>query len=267
MVGLANQPAPSGGPREAWRLARPLGARLGLGLGWLAACSLPCSHLVGRVARPCHPDNLKVALAGYFILIKKLNIILHIIFVMDKSIKPCRLLSMFFGCWVPHWGSWANCSPRPNHPSVAKVWCPDHTKLSVQLQLWNCWGLCSEIDVGPPLFTLFQPEMSTDGARSGRCDQPPRVGLCMVTTLLSLTIPILVGANIALPVEQCDATGCTINHASATWPERNSCRVHDSICAQTYFFTSLIERQIKHLSMDIEGRADTSTLLKSHIDH
>ena len=57
--------------------------------------------------------------------------------------------------------------------------------------------------------------------------------------------PHTFGANIALPVEQHDATGCTINNASATWPDRNSCRVHDSLCARTYFFTSLIERQIK----------------------
>ena len=33
-------------------------------------------------------------------------------------------------------------------------------------------GLCWEIDVGPPLLALLQPEMLTDGARSGWCDQP-----------------------------------------------------------------------------------------------
>lgn len=27
----------------------------------------------------------------------------------------------------------------------------DHTKLSVQFQSWNYWGLCCEIDVDPPL--------------------------------------------------------------------------------------------------------------------
>ena len=36
----------------------------------------------------------------------------------------------------------------------------------------NCWGLCSKTNVGPPLFTLLQPEMLTNGARSDWCDQP-----------------------------------------------------------------------------------------------
>ena len=41
-------------------------------------------------------------------------------------------------------------------------------------EMWRneCWGLCGEIGVGPPFFTLLQPEMLIDGARSGRCDQP-----------------------------------------------------------------------------------------------
>jgi hypothetical protein len=34
-----------------------------------------------------------------------------------------------------------------------------------------------EIDGGPPLFTLLQPEMPTAGARSGRPDQSRRVGI------------------------------------------------------------------------------------------
>jgi hypothetical protein len=59
-------------------------------------------------------------------------------------------------------------------PLHTQDWCPDHTKLSVRLQLWNCWGLCSEIDIGPPFFILLQPEMPTDGARSVQCDQPLR---------------------------------------------------------------------------------------------
>ena len=32
-------------------------------------------------------------------------------------------------------------------------------------------GLCSRIDLGPPLFTLLQLEMPTDGARIARCDR------------------------------------------------------------------------------------------------
>ena len=39
--------------------------------------------------------------------------------------------------------------------------CPDHTKLSVRFEPWSCWGLCWEIDVGPPRFTLLQSEMPT----------------------------------------------------------------------------------------------------------
>ena len=36
---------------------------------------------------------------------------------------------------------------------------PDHTKLFVQLHPWNCWGLCWEIDVDPPIFTLLESKM------------------------------------------------------------------------------------------------------------
>ena len=51
--------------------------------------------------------------------------------------------------------------------------CPDHTKIAVRFRPWTCWGLCWEIDVGPPLFILLQPEMSTDGGvSSGWCGQP-----------------------------------------------------------------------------------------------
>ena len=42
-------------------------------------------------------------------------------------------------------------------------------------------GIMFRIDVGPPLFTLLQPEMPTDGARSCRCDQPlsPHLRFCV----------------------------------------------------------------------------------------
>ena len=49
---------------------------------------------------------------------------------------------------------------------------PDHTKVPVRFQPWNGWGLCWEIDVGQPLFTLLQLEMPTDDVWIGRCDQP-----------------------------------------------------------------------------------------------
>ena len=41
--------------------------------------------------------------------------------------------------------------------------CPDHTKVYVRFEPWNCWGLYWEIDVGPPLFTLLHSGMSTNG--------------------------------------------------------------------------------------------------------
>ena len=50
------------------------------------------------------------------------------------------------------------CSPWCGYMVIS---CPDHTKLSVRFQPWNCWGLCWEIDVGPPRFTLLQ--LKTDG--------------------------------------------------------------------------------------------------------
>ena len=52
--------------------------------------------------------------------------------------------------------------------------CLDHTKFSIQFQPWNCWGRCSQIVVGPPLFKLLQPEMSTDGVKIDWCDEPLR---------------------------------------------------------------------------------------------
>jgi hypothetical protein len=51
---------------------------------------------------------------------------------------------------------------------------PDHTNTSVRFRPWNHLGLCWEIDVGPPLFTLLQPEMPADGAIRSRYDLIPR---------------------------------------------------------------------------------------------
>lgn len=52
-----------------------------------------------------------------------------------------------------------------------RIFNPDHTKIYVRLQLWNFWKLCWDIDVGPPLFTLFQPGMPTDSVWIGQCEQ------------------------------------------------------------------------------------------------
>lgn len=61
-------------------------------------------------------------------------------------------------------------------------------------QPWNCWRLCCwEIDVGPPFFTLFQPEMLTNGARTGWSDQP-------INMLLSMLLIWNFATPIALPI-------------------------------------------------------------------
>ena len=48
----------------------------------------------------------------------------------------------------------------------------DHTTLLVWFQLWYCWGLCWEVDNGPPLLILLRLEMLTDGARTSWWDEP-----------------------------------------------------------------------------------------------
>ena len=44
--------------------------------------------------------------------------------------------------------SWTTFLRRLHRSTVS---CPDHTKLPVRFQPWNCWGLCLEIYVGQPL--------------------------------------------------------------------------------------------------------------------
>ena len=56
--------------------------------------------------------------------------------------------------------------------------CPDHTKLFVRSQPWDCSGLCQEMDVDPPLFTLLQLEMLTDGVGTGWRDQSLNQFIC-----------------------------------------------------------------------------------------
>ena len=65
----------------------------------------------------------------------------------------------------PRLSQWSAC-----HES--QLSCPDHTKLLVKFQPWNCRRICSKIDVDPPLFTLLQSGMSMDGVITSRCDQP-----------------------------------------------------------------------------------------------
>ena len=50
--------------------------------------------------------------------------------------------------------------------------CSDHTKVSVRFQLWSWWGLCWEMDACPPLFTLLQLEIPSNGERAGVINLP-----------------------------------------------------------------------------------------------
>ena len=56
---------------------------------------------------------------------------------------------------------WWNCLRSSTHHT------PVTPNFSVWFHLWNCWGLCWERDARPPLFTLLQPEMLTDGVWIG----------------------------------------------------------------------------------------------------
>lgn len=46
------------------------------------------------------------------------------------------------------------------------------------------------------------------------------------STILCFLLLGQAGADIAAPVDQCDATGCNLNNAYGTWPDRISCEVH-----------------------------------------
>ena len=70
-------------------------------------------------------------------------------------------------------------------------WCPVCTDIFVSFHPWNCWGLCWEIDVSPPLFTQLQPEMPTNGAISGQCDWSLREGF---PASVQTTVDVLVGS-------------------------------------------------------------------------
>jgi hypothetical protein len=89
-------------------------------------------------------------------------------------------------------GSWQIVSK--NLPIHSKLYVPflDHTNISVRFQPWDYCGLCWEVDVGLPLFPLSQLEMPTDGAMSGRCDEPlnsysisSRLAQCMLLQIYS----------------------------------------------------------------------------------
>ena len=69
--------------------------------------------------------------------------------------------------------------------------CHDHTKISVRFRLWNCWGLCWEIDVGPSLFTSLQLKMPTNGVRTDRCDQPLMPGSHQTFYLVPVVVKLL----------------------------------------------------------------------------
>ena len=99
---------------------------------------------------------------------------------MATMLSRWRYYRELYGCRILKPSPLQSICRSLNHSSgrfsTLISWCPDHTKLSVQFQPWNCWRLCSELlDVGPPLFTLLQPKMPTDGVGTCRCDQPLKV--------------------------------------------------------------------------------------------
>ena len=72
--------------------------------------------------------------------------------------------------------------------------CPDHTKLFVRSQPWDCSGLCQEMDVDPPLFTLLQLEMLTDGVGTGWRDQSLNQFICnerLFSRSLALSVQVI----------------------------------------------------------------------------
>ena len=92
--------------------------------------------------------------------------------------QPCNCYGL---CWEIGDG------PTTFHTITARdanIWCqkwlvwsafraPITPNFSIWFSTWNWWGLCWEVDVGPPLFTLFlQPKMLTNDVRIDRCDQP-----------------------------------------------------------------------------------------------
>ena len=58
------------------------------------------------------------------------------------------------------------------HPNTLPLPTLQHRLLSTTTKNPISWGLCWEVDVCPPPFTLLQPEMPMDGVISGWCDQP-----------------------------------------------------------------------------------------------
>ena len=82
-----------------------LGANLGLGLGWLAAGSFPCSCSIGGVARPCHPCRLKAAPAFFiylFIYFKFSHDSPHHFRVGQGHQTLLATLHVELTGWVPH---------------------------------------------------------------------------------------------------------------------------------------------------------------------
>ena len=72
---------------------------------------------------------------------------------LTAPFTPSCLLVMPMSVWElqshqSRQSSWTTFLRRLHRSTVS---CPDHTKLPVRFQPWNCWGLCLEIYVGQPL--------------------------------------------------------------------------------------------------------------------
>ena len=130
-----------------------------------------------------------------------------------------------------------------NKDFVLRLSRPDHTKLFVQSWPWDCWGLCWEIDVGPPLFTLLQPELPTNGVRIGCCDQPLKFRshqtfhLALAMKLLGITLRDRCRPTTLHTVTTKDAHGCCQEVAGMISPsdllrshlQKNNLRYHVAI--------------------------------------
>ena len=85
----------------------------------------------------------------------------------------CTITTEDVDGWCVNWLVWSTpqCPMRSellgksNHITPFNLW---PSTFNFWFEPWDCWGL----DSGPPLFTLLQPEMPTDGVWIGWCDQP-----------------------------------------------------------------------------------------------
>ena len=72
----------------------------------------PLSDPAGGAACPCHPGRLKATPTCFFNFFLKIHIVLRIIFVPSRGIKPCRLYSMLSWLVGCHTGAVGPAAPQ-----------------------------------------------------------------------------------------------------------------------------------------------------------